>query len=132
MDGERIEREASALAFPRYPGTEGDIRAIELVAGWLREAGLEVSCEEFTYDIGPAFQGPALDASGGRPAGGRRRNPGPTTTADRRLVSGFGAAWPGGRSLSGRPGWRGSIPERARPAPPMSSVVQVHGSRVCR
>lgn len=56
VDGERIEREASALAFPRYPGTEGDTRAIELVAGWLREAGLEVSCEEFTYDIGPAFR----------------------------------------------------------------------------
>ncbi|TNF70995.1 MAG: M28 family peptidase [Acidobacteria bacterium] len=56
VDAERIEREASALAFPRYPGTEGDQRAIEMVAGWLREAGLEVSCEEFTYDIGPAFR----------------------------------------------------------------------------
>ena len=56
VDGERIVREASALAFPRYPGTEGDVRAIEMVAGWLREAGLEVSREEFTYDIGPAFR----------------------------------------------------------------------------
>jgi hypothetical protein len=56
VDGERVAREASALAFPRYPGSEGDVRAIEMVAGWLREAELEVNCEEFTYDIGPALR----------------------------------------------------------------------------
>lgn len=56
VDAERIEKEAKALAFPRYPGTPGDLRAIELVAGWLDEAGLEVDREEFCYDIGPAFR----------------------------------------------------------------------------
>ncbi|MGB5816051.1 MAG: M28 family peptidase, partial [Thermoanaerobaculia bacterium] len=56
VNGERIQSEASALAFPRCSGSEGDVRAIEMVAGWLREAGLEVSCEEFTYDIGAAFR----------------------------------------------------------------------------
>jgi acetylornithine deacetylase/succinyl-diaminopimelate desuccinylase-like protein len=56
VNGERIQSEARALAFPRCSGSEGDVRAIEMVAGWLREAGLEVSCEEFTYDISPAFR----------------------------------------------------------------------------
>ena len=55
-DVDRILTDAKALAFPRYPGTEGDIRAIELVAGWMREAGLEVSEEEFSYDVRPAFR----------------------------------------------------------------------------
>lgn len=55
-DVDRILADAHALAFPRYPGTEGDRRAIELVAGWMRDAGLEVAAEEFTYDIRPAFR----------------------------------------------------------------------------
>ncbi len=47
---------ARALAFPRYPGTEGDERAIAMVAGHLRDAGLDVAVEEFSYDIRPAFR----------------------------------------------------------------------------
>jgi hypothetical protein len=47
---------AHRLAFPRYPGTEGDERAIRLVADELRTAGLEVAVEEFTYDVRPAFR----------------------------------------------------------------------------
>lgn len=53
---ERALERAKALAFPRYPGTEGDARAIERVAGWMREADLEVTVEEFTYDVAPAFR----------------------------------------------------------------------------
>lgn len=48
--------DARALAFPRYPGTAGDQRAIDLVADGLREAGLDVAVEEFSYDIRPAFR----------------------------------------------------------------------------
>ena len=55
LDAVRIEKRARALAFPRYPGTEGDARAIEMVADGLRQTGLVVTCEEFSYDIGPAF-----------------------------------------------------------------------------
>lgn len=56
IDPERILAEATELAFPRYPGTEGDVRAIEWVAGKLEEAGLEVSRESFSYDVRPAFR----------------------------------------------------------------------------
>ncbi|MCP3958088.1 MAG: M28 family peptidase [bacterium] len=55
-DADRILADATELSFPRYPGTEGDRRAIDLVAGWMREAGLEVAEEEFSYDIRPAFR----------------------------------------------------------------------------
>lgn len=55
-DVDRILADAHALAFPRYPGTEGDRRAIDLVSGWMRDAGLEVAEEEFSYDIRPAFR----------------------------------------------------------------------------
>ncbi len=53
---ERALDRATQLAFPRYPGTEGDRRAIDLVAGWMREADLEVALEGFTYDVRPAFR----------------------------------------------------------------------------
>ncbi len=55
-DVDRILADATALAFPRYPGTDGDRKAIELVAGWMRDAGLEVAVEPFSYDIRPAFR----------------------------------------------------------------------------
>lgn len=55
IDGARILEDARAIAFPRYPGTEGDRKAIGIVAGKLRDAGLETREEEFTYDIRPAF-----------------------------------------------------------------------------
>jgi len=53
--GERLLRQAAELAFPRYPGTEGDARAIALVEARLREPGLATSVEEFSYDIRPAL-----------------------------------------------------------------------------
>jgi hypothetical protein len=56
IDVDRILGIARELAFPRYPGTPGDARAMDLVEGWLRETGLEVSREPFTYDVRPAFR----------------------------------------------------------------------------
>lgn len=59
FDAEHADRalaDARRLAFPRYPGTEGDERAIRLVADELRAAGLEVAVEEFSYDVRPAFR----------------------------------------------------------------------------
>lgn len=55
VDGRRILEEATELAFPRYPGTPGDRRAIEWLAGRLAESGLPVTRETFSYDIRPAF-----------------------------------------------------------------------------
>lgn len=55
-DRDRMLRDARALAFPRYPGTEGDVRAISLVETRLRESGLEVRRQLFSYDIRPAFR----------------------------------------------------------------------------
>jgi len=49
--GQRIYQQALALSFPRYPGTAGDRRAIRDVAERLETAGLEVSIEEFSYDL---------------------------------------------------------------------------------
>jgi hypothetical protein len=56
LDPDRILADARALAFPRYPGTEGGRRAIEGVAGRLRAAGLAVAVEEFSYDLRPAWR----------------------------------------------------------------------------
>lgn len=54
--GRIIYERAQGLAFPRYPGTEGDRRAIDIVRGWLEAAGLEVAEETFDYDVRPAFR----------------------------------------------------------------------------
>jgi len=56
VDGARILERARRLAFPRYPGTEGDRRMCEIVAREFREAGLEVERQEFSYDIRVAFR----------------------------------------------------------------------------
>jgi hypothetical protein len=56
LTGERIAAQAQALAFPRYPGTEGDARAIEKVAESFTAAGLEVAVEPFSYDLRPAWR----------------------------------------------------------------------------
>jgi hypothetical protein len=56
IDGRHILSDATELAFPRYPGTEGDRRAIALVAAKLGAAGLDVVEESFSYDIRVAFR----------------------------------------------------------------------------
>ena len=56
VDVDRILATARRLAFPRYPGTPGNARAMDLVEGWLEETGLETRREPFTYDVGPAFR----------------------------------------------------------------------------
>ncbi|MFQ5525305.1 MAG: M28 family peptidase [Thermoanaerobaculia bacterium] len=56
IDGRAIYDRAQELAFPRYPGTKGDRRAIEIVTSWFEAAGLEVVCEPFSYDVRPAFR----------------------------------------------------------------------------
>ncbi len=55
LDGARILETARGVAFPRYPGTQGDRRAIEIVGRELRAAGLEVRTEEFSYDLAPVM-----------------------------------------------------------------------------
>ncbi len=56
LTGERIFAQAQALAFPRYPGTEGDAQAIKMVAESFTAAGLEVAVEPFNYDLRPAWR----------------------------------------------------------------------------
>lgn len=56
LDGGVIRDRALRLAFPRYPGTDGDARAIELVRSWFEVEGLEVTEERFSYDVRPAFR----------------------------------------------------------------------------
>jgi len=51
-----ILTDAAEIAFPRYPGSEGDRRATEIVRRKMLDAGLEVEVEEFSYDIRPAFR----------------------------------------------------------------------------
>lgn len=53
--GVRILSAATEIAFPRYPGSEGDARAIGMIEQRLRALGLETSVEEFAYDIRPAL-----------------------------------------------------------------------------
>jgi len=53
-DGKRIFNEAAELAFPRYPGSQGDSRAIEWLENRLTEIGLDTSLQWFSYDLGPA------------------------------------------------------------------------------
>lgn len=56
MDGRAIRERALRLAFPRYPGTEGDVRAIQMVRSWLEVEGVEATQERFSYDVRPAFR----------------------------------------------------------------------------
>jgi acetylornithine deacetylase/succinyl-diaminopimelate desuccinylase-like protein len=56
LDGQRILAEAREIAFPRYPGTDGDRRAIARVSRAFRKANLDVIEEEFSYDIRIAFR----------------------------------------------------------------------------
>jgi hypothetical protein len=51
-----ILADATEIAFPRYPGSEGDRRATEIVRRKMLDAGLEVEVEDFSYDIRPAFR----------------------------------------------------------------------------
>jgi hypothetical protein len=54
FDGGSILDEAAELAFPRYPGSLGDARAIFWLEGRCRDIGFETSLQWFTYDIGSA------------------------------------------------------------------------------
>lgn len=65
IDPDRILATARKLAFPRYPGTPGNERAMALVEEWLGETGLEVSRQPFTYDVRPAFRALRLLLIGG-------------------------------------------------------------------
>ena len=54
VDGGRILDEATEIAFPRYPGSAGDRRAIGLIEDRFKDLGLETSLEWFSYDLRPA------------------------------------------------------------------------------
>jgi hypothetical protein len=51
ISGDRIRTAAKELAFPRYPGSEGDQRAISMLEDRFQKAGLETALEWFSYDI---------------------------------------------------------------------------------
>lgn len=53
-EGKPIFDEASELAFPRYPGSDGDARAIAWLEERIRAIGLKTSLQCFSYDLGPA------------------------------------------------------------------------------
>jgi hypothetical protein len=53
-DGKRIFDDAAELAFPRYPGSDGDARAITWLEKRIQEIGLDSSLQWFSYDLGPA------------------------------------------------------------------------------
>ena len=53
-DGKQIFDDAVELAFPRYPGTGGDAKAISWLESRFQEMGLETTLQIFTYDLGPA------------------------------------------------------------------------------
>ncbi|MBD3856280.1 MAG: M28 family peptidase [Acidobacteria bacterium] len=53
-DGSRIFDNAVELAFPRYPGTAGDAKAISWLESRFQKIGLETTLQWFTYDLGPA------------------------------------------------------------------------------
>jgi len=53
-DGKRIFDEAAELAYPRYPGSDGDARAIAWLEERVRAIGLETTLQRFSYDLGPA------------------------------------------------------------------------------
>ena len=54
VDGRTIFEEAAALSFPRYPGTDGDAKAISWVEEKMRAIGLDPYLEWLSYDIRPA------------------------------------------------------------------------------
>ncbi len=54
IDGNCIFDDAAAIAYPRYPATEGDAKAISWLESRFREMGLEATLQWFTYDLRPA------------------------------------------------------------------------------
>jgi len=54
-DGASLLAAARRIAFPRYPGSAGDRRAIALVGDELCRAGLEVEVQQFSYDLRAAL-----------------------------------------------------------------------------
>lgn len=55
ISGDRILADAKDVAFPRAAGTDGDARVIAMLRERFTSLGLEVSVEEFSYDIRPAM-----------------------------------------------------------------------------
>lgn len=55
VDARRILEDAHTLAYPRFPGTEGDRHAIEWLAEKMRSLGLDVELQWFTYDMRAAW-----------------------------------------------------------------------------
>jgi hypothetical protein len=53
-DGNRIFDDAAAFAYPRYPASDGDAKAISWLESSFDEMGLETTLQWFTYDLGPA------------------------------------------------------------------------------
>jgi len=53
-DGNHIFGDATTLAYPRYPATEGDAKAISWLESRFLEMGLDTTLQWFTYDLGPA------------------------------------------------------------------------------
>ena len=53
-DGKQIFDDAAELAFPRYPGTDGDAKAISWLESRFQEMGLDTTLQIFTYDLEPA------------------------------------------------------------------------------
>ena len=54
VEGNRILNDAAEIAFPRYPGSKGDARAIAVIERRFADLGLETSLEWFSYDLEPA------------------------------------------------------------------------------
>ncbi len=55
VDSARMLEDAHTLAYPRFPGTEGDRRAIAWLSERLRHIGLDVEEQWFDYDMRPAW-----------------------------------------------------------------------------
>ena len=55
IDSSRILEDAHTLAYPRFPGTDGDRRAIEWLAERIGDLGLDVELQWFTYSMRPAW-----------------------------------------------------------------------------
>jgi hypothetical protein len=56
IDGARMLAEAREIAFPRKAGTDGDRRAREILVRRLKETGLTVEEQPFSYDLAPAMR----------------------------------------------------------------------------